>query len=64
MDGVNGVTPVKEVNKLFSVTRVIITLSDKCRSQLSAERPVQQRLLPPPQRRKLAGVEAGEALGS
>ena len=40
-----------------------MALSDKFCSQLPTERLVQQRLLQRLQRRELAGVEVGEALG-
>ena len=68
-DPVDGIDPVVSVSKVISVISVIsvnkvtISLSDKFRSQLPAERLVQQRLLQRLQRRELAGVEAGEALG-
>jgi hypothetical protein len=65
-DPVAGIDPVDSVSKVISVifvNKVTISLSDKFRSQLPAERLVQQRLLQRLQRRELAGVEAGEALG-
>ncbi len=58
--------PVDSVSKVIFVifvNKVTISLSDKFVSQLPAERLVQQRLLQRLQRRELAGVEAGEALG-
>lgn len=57
------VPTVSKVISIISVNRVIMALSDKFRSQLPAERLVQQRLLQRLQRGELAGVEGGEALG-
>ena len=65
-DNVDGIDPVDSVSKVISVilvNAVNMALSGKFRSQLPAERLVQQRLLQRLQRRELAGAEGGEALG-
>lgn len=65
-DNVDGIDPVDSVSKVISVNfvnRVNMALSGSFRSQLPAERLVQQRLLQRLQRGELAGVEGGEALG-
>lgn len=66
IDGIDGADPVDSVSKvIFVISTNMVTLSpsDKFRSQLPAERLVQQRLLQGLQRGELAGVEGGEALG-
>jgi hypothetical protein len=62
-DRSDGKSGVNGVNRVILINAVIMALSGKFRSQLPAERLVQQRLLQRLQRRELAGVEGGEALG-
>ncbi len=63
INGVNTVITVSKVNTVITTNKVIMVLSHKFRSQLPAERLVQQRFPQLLQRRELALIDRSEAAG-